>query len=132
MNKIFTTIILHQKIIYILFFSIFRHGARSTYYQYDYFGNKIDCPASLTPYGATQHLEIGKAYRERYSNFLNLSFDKNQIYARSTEVERTIISTLKELEGLFEKNFTKDDLHLIKDGHSFWNLFQFNYRKRRI
>ena len=107
-------------------FSTFRHGARSTYYQYDYFGNKIDSPASLTPYGATQHLEIGKAYRERYSNFLNLSFDPNQIYARSTEVERTIISTLKELEGLFEKNFTKEDLHLIKDGHSFWNLFQFN------
>ena len=107
-------------------FSTFRHGARRTYYSHDYFGNKVDSPTSLTPYGAIQHLEIGKSYRERYSNFLNMSFDPNQIYARSSAIERTIVSTQKQLEGLFGKNISQEYLHIIPDGHNFWSLFQFN------
>ena len=107
-------------------FSTFRHGARSTFSKGDYFGNYVPNPGALSAYGAIQHLEIGKKYRQRYSNFLNMSFDKNQMYIRSSDVHRTIISTLKELEGLFGKVIDQSYLHIIKGGLNYWNLFQLN------
>ena len=39
----------------------------------------ISFPGDLTKYGALQHLEIGQKYRERYSNFLDMNFDENNI-----------------------------------------------------
>ena len=107
-------------------FSTFRHGAREPFVDVDYFGNKIQHKGALTNYGAIQHLEIGKKYRERYSNFLNMSFDPNQMYIRSTDVERTVISTLKELEGLFGRVIDKKYLQILSGGANFWNLFQLN------
>ena len=107
-------------------FSTFRHGARSTFSKGDYFGNYVPNPGALSAYGAIQHLEIGKKYRQRYSNFLNMSFDKNQMYIRSSDVHRTIISTLKELEGLFGKVIDQSYLDIIKGGLNYWNLFQLN------
>ena len=107
-------------------FSTYRHGARTTYYNPDYFGNPNPNPTALTPYGALQHLQIGQRYRERYANFLNLSFDAKQIYVRSSDIERVLISTLKELEGLFGRVIGKEYVDVINAGHNFWNLFQLN------
>ena len=107
-------------------FSTYRHGARTTYYKTDYFGNDNPNPASLTPYGALQHFQIGQRYRERYANFLNLSFDDKQMYVRSSDSERVVISTLKELEGLFGRVIDKEYVDIITAGHNYWNLFQLN------
>ena len=107
-------------------FSTYRHGARTTYYNPDYFGNPNPNPTALTPYGALQHLQIGQRYRERYANFLNLSFDAKQMYVRSSDIERVLISTLKELEGLFGRVIGKEYVDVINAGHNFWNLFQLN------
>lgn len=107
-------------------FSTFRHGARSPFSKIDYFGNNISNPGALSRYGAIQHLEIGKKYHQRYWNFLNMSFDKNQIYIRSSDIERTIVSTLKQLEGLFGKIISRSNIHIIKNGNNYWNLFQLN------
>ena len=107
-------------------FSTYRHGARTTYYNPDYFGNSNPNPTALTPYGALQHLQIGQRYRERYANFLNLSFDAKQMYVRSSDIERVLISTLKELEGLFGRVIGKEYVDVINAGHNFWNLFQLN------
>ena len=106
--------------------STFRHGARHTFSNLDYFGNEVPAKGALTAYGAQQHLEIGKKYRERYSNFLNMSFNPKQMYIRSSDVERTVVSTLKELEGLFGKVIGRNYLHIIKNGLSFWNLYYLN------
>ena len=107
-------------------FSTYRHGARTTYYNPDYFGNPNPNPTALTPYGALQHLQIGQRYRERYANFLNLNFDPKQMYVRSSDSERVLISTLKELEGLFGRVIGKEYVDVINAGHNFWNLFQLN------
>ena len=112
-------------------FTTYRHGARYPFSKVDYFGNNIPHPEALTRYGGLQHLEIGQNYRKRYSNFLNLDFDKNEMYIRSSNVERTIISTEKELEGLFNKAISRRYFHIIPGGLNFWNLYNFNDEEKK-
>ena len=106
-------------------FSTFRHGARLTFFSNDIFGNNISNPGKLTKYGEYQHLILGKNNRKRYKNFINLSYDPEEIYIRTSDVERTIISTNNQLLGLFEKqiNYTKT---IIENGINFWELYQIN------
>ena len=74
-------------------FTTFRHGARKPLFGVDFFGNRNFSAGALTKYGIIQHLEIGRKYRKRYSNFVNMSFDKNEFYIYSSNVRRTIVST---------------------------------------
>ena len=112
-------------------FTTFRHGARNPLYSSDAFGNKISHPGKLTKYGCFQHLEIGQKYRQRYSNFINLKFDKKEIYIRSSNIDRAIISTEKELKGFFSKNIDRKYIHIIKGGSKAWNLFHFNDKEKK-
>ena len=112
-------------------FTTFRHGARAPFVKQDFFGNSISSPGALTKYGALQHLEIGKKYRERYSNFLDMNYDKNQFYIRTTDVERTIISGEKQLEGLFNKPIGRVNFDIQKGGANFWNLYCIQKEKRQ-
>ena len=107
-------------------FTTFRHGARTSLYKNDYFGRLKKSPGVLTKYGALQHLKIGNNYRERYSNFLNMSFDKSQMYIRSSKSERVIVSTEYELLGLFNKSISRKNIHLIQNGYDFRNLYNFD------
>ena len=112
-------------------FTTYRHGARYPFVHTDYFGNPIPARGALTTYGGIQHLEIGKKYRERYSNFLDMDFNPKQMYIRSSDVERTVISTLKELEGLFNRSIERKNLHIIPNGLNFWELYQLNKTERQ-
>ena len=112
-------------------FTTFRHGARAPVVEEDHFGNIIKSKGALTEYGGIQNLEIGRKYRQRYSNFLNMSFDKNQFYIRSSIVERTVISTEKQLEGLFNKTINRAYFHIIKGGSNFYNLFHLNKEEQK-
>ena len=103
-------------------FTTFRHGARKPLFGKDFFGNSNYSPGALTTYGRIQHLEIGRNYRKRYSNFVNISFDKNELYIRSTDVGRTIVSTEKELEGFFNKTISRSNIVLVRGGN-FMDLF---------
>ena len=67
-------------------FTTFRHGARKPLFGVDFFGNRNFSAGALTKYGIIQHLEIGRKYRKRYSNFVNMSFDKNEFYIYSSNV----------------------------------------------
>ena len=115
-----------------LFFVLttFRHGARNSYYKTDIFNNKILWPGQLTEYGRKQHLNIGKKLRKRYFYFLKLNkkkFDKDQLYARSTQIRRAKISTLKQLEGLLNTdkiNISYIDVKSIQKSRM--NLYSFN------
>ena len=109
----------------------FRHGARNNFLPIDDFGNKILNLGKLTKYGEKQHLEIGKKYRNRYSSFLNMSYDKNQIYIRSSNVNRVIVSTEKELEGFFNKKIDSNDFDLINAGLTTFNLYSLNDEIRK-
>ena len=112
-------------------FSTYRHGARTTFIKVDHFGNQVKNLGELTKYGGIQHLEIGQNYRKRYSNFLNLNYDKKEMYIRSSDVPRTIISTEKELEGLFNKTIPRSDIQIVKQGVNFWNLFQLDPNEQK-
>lgn len=113
-------------------FTTFRHGARTLLNNIDYFGNYIISPGSLSKYGCIQHLKIGKNYRKRYSNFLNMKFDYNQIYIRTSDIERTITSTEKQLEGFFNKVINRKYFHIIKEGMNYFNMFHLNNNEHEL
>ena len=110
-------------------FTTFRHGARNPLNRVDFFGNLNYSVGALTEYGKIQHLEIGKKYRERYSNFINLSFDKEEIYIRSSNIRRTIVSTEKELEGFFNKTISRSNIFIVNGGANYMNLFNLNKKE---
>ena len=97
-------------------FTTFRHGARKPLHRIDFFGNRNYSAGVLTKYGKIQHLEIGRKYRKRYSNFVNMSFDKNEFYIYSSNVGRTIVSTEKELEGFFNKTIDRSNIVFSRVG----------------
>lgn len=113
----------------------FRHGARETLVKQDYFNNKIKYSGKLTTYGAKQHLIIGKKYRERYFNFLNLNnkiFNKDQIYIRTSDIPRTVISTKKQLEGLFNTIIDDNNIDFVNVGKQPMRLYYLNMSEINI
>jgi hypothetical protein len=110
-------------------FTTFRHGARKPLTRVDFFGNSNYSAGSLTEYGKIQHLEIGRKYRKRYSNFMNISFDKKEIYIRSSNFKRTIISTEKELEGFFNKSIGRSNIFIANSGYPM-NLFSLDIKEQ--
>ena len=111
-------------------FTTFRHGARKPLNIIDFFGNRNYSAGALTEYGKLQHLKIGRKYRKRYSNFINISFDKNEIYIRSTNIMRTIVSTEKELEGFFNKTINRSYIFIVKGKYSM-NLYHFDNQEQK-
>ena len=98
-------------------FTTFRHGARKPLFGVDFFGNRNYSARALTKYGIIQHLEIWRKYRKRYSNFVNMSFDKNEYYIYSIVIGRTRVSTEKELEGFIIKTIDKSNIIIARGGY---------------
>ncbi|XP_063306739.1 prostatic acid phosphatase [Pelobates fuscus] len=84
---------------------VYRHGDRSPMHTYindqhqesswpDGFGQ-------LTKIGIQQHYELGKYLRKRYTGFLNESYSRHEVYIRSSNIDRTIMSAQANLAGLF-------------------------------
>ena len=111
-------------------FTTFRHGARKPLFRVDFFGNSNYSTGALTTYGKIQHLEIGRTYRKRYSNFVNLSFDKNELYIRSSSTGRALVSTEKELEGFFNKTIDRSNIVIAKHGGYYMNLFHLDPKEQ--
>jgi hypothetical protein len=80
-----------------------RHGARAPHdaYAWDQ-GNWTEGLSELTPEGMRMHYLNGVEFRSRYSgSLLSESYFSNEIYVRSTDVNRTIMSAQSQLEGLY-------------------------------
>ena len=113
-------------------FTTFINGARESFRNKDYFGNKISSPGALTKFGLQQNLDIGKNYRERYSNFIDINnFNKEQIYVRCSNIERIIQSAQKQLEGFFNQNISSDNIDIIKGGLNFINLYNLDNNQQQ-
>ncbi|XP_025738000.1 prostatic acid phosphatase isoform X2 [Callorhinus ursinus] len=84
---------------------VFRHGDRS---PIETFPNDPIKESSwpqgfgqLTQLGMEQHYELGQYIRKRYRKFLNESYKHEQVYIQSTDVDRTLMSAMTNLAGLF-------------------------------
>ncbi|XP_044776391.1 prostatic acid phosphatase isoform X4 [Neomonachus schauinslandi] len=84
---------------------VFRHGDRS---PIETFPNDAIKESSwpqgfgqLTQLGMEQHYELGQYIRKRYRKFLNESYKREQVYIQSTDIDRTLMSAMTNLAGLF-------------------------------
>ena len=84
-----------------------RHGARVPTTKYSWDQSKWPKNyGELTSEGMRQHYLIGVELRSRYiieSHLIDEQYNSSQIYIRSTDVDRTIISIESQLIGLFPK-----------------------------
>ena len=96
-------------------FTFWRHGARVpdrgvTFDQekgeyVDFLGEKWTIPGGeLLPVGMRMHYLLGSANRNRWvtnEGFLSASYNSKELYVQSTEYNRTMMSALSNLQGLY-------------------------------
>ena len=93
----------------------FRHGARDPYTQVDpitwidFIGVQWKSQGELNSIGLRAHYLLGVATRKIYKDFLSEKFDPNEIFIISTDVNRTIVSAMANLQGMY-KNYTTPNL----------------------
>nr|XP_023016136.1 prostatic acid phosphatase-like [Leptinotarsa decemlineata] len=85
---------------------IYRHGDRTPIQPYptDPYKNASYWPVGfgqLTKKGKHRHLDLGKWLRNRYDGFLPSIYSENDIFIRSTDVDRTLMSAEANLAGLY-------------------------------
>ncbi|XP_037947770.1 prostatic acid phosphatase-like [Teleopsis dalmanni] len=85
---------------------IYRHGDRTPIEPYptDPWGKSEFWPTGwgqLTKIGMQQHYHLGQWLRKRYNSILNITYTKDEIYIRATDVDRTMMSALSNLAGLY-------------------------------
>jgi len=86
--------------------AVFRHGDRTPIdpFPTDPYRDAGLWPVGfgqLTSLGKSQQLQAGRWLRERYAGFLGPQYSPDQIYIRSTDVDRTLMSAQSLLAGLF-------------------------------
>ncbi|CAG9769945.1 unnamed protein product [Ceutorhynchus assimilis] len=86
---------------------LYRHGDRSPLRSWPndiYFGNSSLWPdgyGQLNNLGKERHYKLGQWFRERYDGFLPKRYNCSDIYVRSTDVDRTLMSAASNLAGLY-------------------------------
>ena len=84
----------------------FRHGARQPYCSFDdknwkdILNEKWKGYGELTPLGMRMHYLLGISIKRKYSEFLN-EYNPKEILIKSTDVNRTILSSYSTIQGLF-------------------------------
>lgn len=87
---------------------VFRHGARTPVITYpndkyqENFWKKYGGFGQLTPEGMKQHYDYGNFLRKKYSDFLNQSYNRERVYAISTDYDRTLMSAYSLLASLYK------------------------------
>ncbi|KAJ8982224.1 hypothetical protein NQ317_013526 [Molorchus minor] len=85
---------------------LFRHGDKTptTSFPNDPYFNISYWPmglGQLTKKGKLRQYQLGKWLRNRYSNFLPEEYVSKDVYVRSTDVDRTLMSAAANLAGLY-------------------------------
>ncbi len=111
----------------------FRHGARGPYVavdpktNLDFIGETWDGIGELTPLGMRMHYLLGISSKKSYSNFLSKTFNPNELYIVSTNVNRTINSVYSFLQGFYD-NMTSTNLTDTQIDRS--NILNANYSEK--
>lgn len=86
-------------------FTMFRHGARApsggVVNNVDILGESWSNPGELTPVGMRMHYLLGHKNRVKYNYYLDQSWNANEMYVKSSDYNRTIMSAQSQLNGLF-------------------------------
>ena len=115
-------------------FEHFRHGAREPYIKIDpitwidFIGVQWKSQGELNSIGLRAQYLLGAATRNRYNDFLSKTFDPNEILIISTDVNRTIVSAMANLQGIYNKTTTRN-LTDIQINNSIINNFNETYQK---
>lgn len=85
---------------------VFRHGDRTPVNTYptDPYKDPSNWPigwGQLTNNGKERHYHLGHYLRQRYDAFLSETYSDKEVYVRSTDVDRTLMSAASNLAGLF-------------------------------
>jgi len=86
---------------------IYRHGDRTPIDSYPNDPYKDQGywpvgPGQLTPRGKRMHFHVGQYLRRRYGDkILREEYNETDIYVRSTDVDRTLMSAMSNLAGLY-------------------------------
>uniref|UniRef100_A0A8C6XKC7 Testicular acid phosphatase n=1 Tax=Naja naja TaxID=35670 RepID=A0A8C6XKC7_NAJNA len=96
---------LQLTILQIFLSQVYRHGDRSPLSTYPTDPHKAAAWPhgfqQLSEVGILQQKALGKFLRERYAGFLSPSYKPQEIYVRSTDYDRTIMSAQANLMGLY-------------------------------
>ncbi|KRY10309.1 Lysosomal acid phosphatase, partial [Trichinella patagoniensis] len=89
---------------------IWRHGDRTPAMNFPLNPDQVwsEGTGELTKLGILQQYELGRFLRHRYENFLPKNYSSHEVFIRSTDVNRTLMSALANLAALFEPN--SDDM----------------------
>ena len=110
----------------------FRHGARGPYIginpknHLDFIGEFWDSVGELTPLGLRMHYLLGYATKKEYSDFLSKTYNPNELYITSTNVNRTLLSVYSFLQGFYDKDSSID---LTEKQIDRINILNSNYTK---
>jgi len=108
----------------------FRHGARGPYIavdpktNLDFIGEKWDGTGEITPLGMRMLYLLGISNKKKYSKFLSQSFNPNELFIISTNVNRTITSVDSFLKGFYNN---KTSINMSQTQIERSNILNSNY-----
>lgn len=97
---------------------LYRHGDRTpshTFPNDPYRYRWTEGMEMLTRLGMEQHYDFGKYLRKRYQNFLPEDYKFNDTLVRSTDNDRTILSAVAQLRGLYPKTYASKGAYPFTD-----------------